>query len=141
MTEIRPKLSDKNIYTIEKHRYYELKHFCLQYPIWKKAEQSIQAIAESEIRMIKVQMSDHTNLLERCRRQSEPYINRMRLIERCCEEADPKAKDILLIGVTEGLTYDKLSARYDVCVSRDRYYLDYRRFFYILSHSQILHFL
>ena len=28
---------EKNQYWIDKHRYYELKHFCLQYPWWKKA--------------------------------------------------------------------------------------------------------
>ena len=26
----------KSEYTLGKHRYYELKHFCLQYPDWKK---------------------------------------------------------------------------------------------------------
>ena len=35
-TTIRPALSYKNKYWIEKHRYYELKHFCLQYPGWKR---------------------------------------------------------------------------------------------------------
>lgn len=30
-TKIRPVLSEKNKYYIDKHRYYELKHFCLQY--------------------------------------------------------------------------------------------------------------
>lgn len=25
----------KTEYTLSKHRYYELKHFCLQYPDWK----------------------------------------------------------------------------------------------------------
>lgn len=30
-------LSEKNPYYISKHRYYELKHFCLQYPEWKDA--------------------------------------------------------------------------------------------------------
>ena len=29
-TMIRPELSEKNPYWIERHRYYELKHFCLQ---------------------------------------------------------------------------------------------------------------
>lgn len=28
-TEIRPELSEKNPYWIGKHRYYELKHFCI----------------------------------------------------------------------------------------------------------------
>ena len=32
-TTLRAELSEKNPYWIEKHRYYELKHFCLQYPI------------------------------------------------------------------------------------------------------------
>ena len=36
-TKIRPVLSEKNKYYIDKHRYYELKHFCLQYDDWKKA--------------------------------------------------------------------------------------------------------
>lgn len=37
---IRAEVSEKNPYWIEKHRHYELKHFCLQYPIWKKAYSS-----------------------------------------------------------------------------------------------------
>ena len=36
-TTIRAEISDKNKYYIDKHRHYELKHFCLQYPSWKKA--------------------------------------------------------------------------------------------------------
>lgn len=30
-TTIRPEVSKKSKYWIERHRYYELKHFCLQY--------------------------------------------------------------------------------------------------------------
>ena len=29
-------MAKKNEYVLSKHRYYELKHFCLQYPEWKK---------------------------------------------------------------------------------------------------------
>ena len=36
-TVIRPEISEKSKYWIDKHRHYELKHFCLQYPRWKKA--------------------------------------------------------------------------------------------------------
>ena len=35
-TLVRPVLSKRNKYYISKHRYYELKHFCLQYPEWKE---------------------------------------------------------------------------------------------------------
>lgn len=46
-TTIRPELSEKNPYWIERHRYYELKHFCLQYPIWKKAYAALDGLALS----------------------------------------------------------------------------------------------
>ena len=45
-TEIRPEISDKSKYWIEKHRYYELKHFCLQYPIWKKAHDALDGLSK-----------------------------------------------------------------------------------------------
>ena len=43
-TVIRAKLSENNKYFVEKHRYYELKHFCLQYPDWKKGYSEIEYI-------------------------------------------------------------------------------------------------
>ena len=36
MNNVKPELSKRNPYKLDKHRYYELKHFCLQYPDWKK---------------------------------------------------------------------------------------------------------
>ena len=39
-TDIRPEVSVKNKYWISRHRYYELKHFCLQYGEWKQAYNS-----------------------------------------------------------------------------------------------------
>ena len=47
-TTIRPELSEKNPYWIEKHRYYELKHFCLQYPIWRKAYASLNSFSSNQ---------------------------------------------------------------------------------------------
>lgn len=46
-TAIRPELSKSSKYWIDRHRYYELKHFCLQYPIWKKAAQLLDALSKS----------------------------------------------------------------------------------------------
>ena len=63
-TTIRPELSEKNPYWIEKHRYYELKHFCLQYPIWRKAYASLNSF--------------RTDMIERVAEQTDqqlaPYI-------------------------------------------------------------------
>lgn len=43
--DIRPEVSQKNPFWIGKHRYYELKHFCLQYPIWKRARSSLDGLS------------------------------------------------------------------------------------------------
>ena len=52
MSRTRPELSKKNKYYISKHRYYELKHFCLQYPEWvekyKSAIRYPQGIGNTE---------------------------------------------------------------------------------------------
>lgn len=44
-TVIRSEVSKKNVYWIERHRYYKLKHFCFQYPLWKKAYAEIDRLA------------------------------------------------------------------------------------------------
>lgn len=40
-TAIRPEISQKNPYWIPKHRYYELKHFVMQYPAWVAARKGL----------------------------------------------------------------------------------------------------
>jgi len=40
-TQIRPEISQKNPYWIPKHRYYELKHFVMQYPAWVAARKGL----------------------------------------------------------------------------------------------------
>lgn len=42
---IRAEVSENNPYWIEKHRYYELKHFCLQYPTWKRNYVSLEGLS------------------------------------------------------------------------------------------------
>ena len=50
-TVIRPSVSTKNKYWIDKHRHYELKHFCLQYPTWKKTYAAIVELSASSSRL------------------------------------------------------------------------------------------
>lgn len=46
-----PELSEKNPYWIERHRYYELKHFCLQHPLWKKEYDMIDGASNCVLRV------------------------------------------------------------------------------------------
>ena len=43
-TVIRPEVSSRNAYYISRHRHYELKHFCLQYPEWKRAYRDLDGL-------------------------------------------------------------------------------------------------
>ena len=44
-TSIRPEVSSKKEYWLSRHRYYELKHFCLQYPEWKRNYRALDGFA------------------------------------------------------------------------------------------------
>ena len=111
-TTIRPELSEKNPYWIEKHRYYELKHFCLQYPIWKKAYLALDGLAKrpSDLVLFSGQrdLSDPT---AKCAEARIFYSNRMELVESVAEETDVVLGAYILQAVTSGISYDCLKAR------------------------------
>lgn len=110
-TTIRPELSEKNPYWIERHRYYELKHFCLQYPIWKKAYAALDGLSrrpsDLEVFSKKGEISDPT---VRCVEARSYYIERMKTVEQVAIATDAELSSYILKGVTEGWSYDILKA-------------------------------
>lgn len=133
-TLIRPELSDKNKYWVEKHRYYELKHFCLQYPIWKKAYLALDGFSKRPYNLtIYNRTNSKSDPTERCAIEKSFYSNRIALIERIAVQADPDLASYIIKGVTEELSYTNLKSRLDIPCSRDTYYDRYRRFFWLLD--------
>lgn len=133
-TVIRPEISEKNKYWISKHRYYELKHFCLQYREWKKEYVSIMnglipscRIGES------TRNSGYTN--DTCEKAVllEDYSNKIQLVEQCAYATDEYLYQYILKGVTENYTYEYLHTRMGIPCCRDTYYARYRKFFWILN--------
>lgn len=137
-TLIRPEISEKNKYWIDKHRYYELKHFCLQYPIWKSLYADF------------VNASAPMRILEGVRASanipSDPtankallcayYAEKMQLIDRTAMEADRDLYQYILKAVTEELSYTYLKSQMNIPCGRDMYYDRYRRFFWLLSEAR-----
>lgn len=134
-TTIRPELSEKNKYYIEKHRYYELKHFCLQYPIWKKAYISLDSLSKrpSDLELFK---KSEESPVERCVLARDYYKTRIEMVEKVCRETDWVMSDYILHGVTEGCSYEVLKARFSIPCCKDYYYSLYRRFFWLLSKAR-----
>lgn len=133
-TTIRPELSEKNPYWLEKHRYYELKHFCLQYPIWRKAYAALDGFSSRPIELaMSVVDSTPGDPTARCALAKIFYSDRTDMIQRVAEATDPVLGNYVLKAVTEGLSYDILKARLEIPCCKDTYYELYRRFFWLLS--------
>ena len=133
-TVIRPEISEKSKYYIDKHRYYELKHFCLQYNEWKRAYANCN---DSMIFAANIDGTPSSNtpsdLTAKYAIKKAQYGERIELIERAAREADEFLYPYILRAVTEGLAYTYLRSRMDIPCGRDMYYDRYRRFFWLLS--------
>lgn len=132
-TNIRPELSEKNKYWIERHRYYELKHFCMQYDIWKKAYNGLSSLARIGYSEVFSKTNSISNPVERCAESREFYYDRMKMVERAAKDTDEFFSSYILKAVTEGLSYEKLKAQTNIPCCKDTYYELYRRFFWILN--------
>lgn len=88
-TLIRPELSETNRYWIEKHRYYELKHFCLQYPLWRHAYNSLidypgswpQLVPPCKTNVVSDPVTKHID-------ERLYYADRMKMVEQVAKETD-----------------------------------------------------
>lgn len=132
-TKIRPELSIKNKYWIEKHRYYELKHFCLQYPIWKKAYAAINELSASSSILVKISSNTPTDLTAKCGIKRAYYSEKIKMIEQAAKDTDEDLYIYILKGVTENLSYTQLKTKLEIPCGKDMYYNRYRRFFWILN--------
>lgn len=129
---IRPDLSLLNKYHISKHRYYELKHFCLQYYEWKLAyNDAIYERGKSVIALGKASGTpDPTGNLAAVMAKYSSY---MAMIEETAKDADPEIGEYLFRAVTEELSFTYLKTSCYIPCERDMYYDRYRRFFWLLD--------
>ena len=136
-TIIRAKISEKSKYYIDKHRYYELKHFCLQYPGWKKAYSELieygAAISSINNEFRNNEISDPTAKIA----MMKVYcMDRIEMIEKAAMATDKYLYKYIILAVTEGHSYTYLKTRLDIPCSRDTYYERYRKFFWLLSQER-----
>ena len=132
MPELKPELSGRNRYWISKHRYYELKHYCLQYPDW------VKLLSELEIKMGAAKLgsihgtdpSDPTAKIAQMRVDLQRALH---LIQQTAIDASTELGVYLLSAVTEGIPFTQLQTMYEIPCSKDMYYDVYRKFFWLLS--------
>lgn len=134
-TRIRPEISEKNKYWISRHRYYELKHFCLQYPTWKRVRAALDDLSVHSpiIESIPVFGNIPSDPTAKYAIAKEYYSNKIKMVERVALEADPVIGMYVLRAVTEELSYNYLKMKLGIPCGKDMYYDRYRKFFWLLS--------
>lgn len=133
-TDIRPSISKRSKWYIDKERYYELLHFCRQYPSWKKRLVLLQAASIPSHNTSPLYSSNLVSCpTESLAIELASLSSKMDLIETACNLTDEFLSNYILKAVTEGLSFNYLSLQMNMPASRDTFYDRYRKFFYILS--------
>jgi hypothetical protein len=136
-TITRPKISEKNPYWVEKHRYYELKHFCLQYPIWESAYKALDGLSRrpSDLAIFS-KTNVNSDSTARCAEARLFYSMRMDMLRSVAEDTDADLACYILKAVTEGVSYETLKAKTNIPCCKDVYFKLYRRFFWLLNRER-----
>ena len=132
MSYLKNELSKKSKWSIPKHRYLELVHFCLQYPEWKKQLRQMDILRSRQIDSLRGD-SNWTDETSRIAMERVDILNHIRLIEQTCNEADSNLANYLLTSVTYGVTFPKMAAQIDIPCGKDMFYDRRRKFFWILD--------
>jgi len=124
----------KNPYWISKHRYLELKHWCMQYSDWEEECQSYTYLTSkipegeksSEVSDSTYQMTIRIGKLKR----------KMYLIADICKQVAPNYAITLMVAITNNFSYDDVVVYNPSLPSRSDWYKTRRKFFYILSQER-----
>ena len=133
--KVRPVVSKKNNYHISKHRFYELRHYCLQYDEWIDELRGLDGgfRSTSIIEIDDVLVDDPVfNHVERKAELEE----RVEAIHRCAKKADRELWTYIVNAVTKDLSFKELKMLYKIPSDKNQYYKSYRRFFSILSQEK-----
>lgn len=126
-TNIRPEVSKKSEYWLPKQRYFELKHFCMQYRDWKRALNAIDGYSQDSFGPVKFDPTEHA---VECR---DRYLRKIEMVDRCLELTDPVLKPYLQLCICDGRTYEQQSAIDILPCGKDKFYKLYRKFFWLLN--------
>lgn len=133
-TRNRPKVSQNNKYYISKHRFYELKHFCLQYSEWvNKCNLYKGYICTSSVVRINGTIGNVQDPVCDIYARIEDLSSKIRMVKEACELADEQLSSYILKAVTEDRSFTYLQTVLEIPCSRSTFYDRYRKFYFILS--------
>ena len=134
-TAIRPDLSEKNPYRISRHRYYELKHFVMQYPDWDRElvaiDSMVRASADSEGKINTI-----SDPVGRAVENRATYIRNKDLCKKVADDTDPILGREILAAVILEEGYETVKTRHEIPCCKDVWYQLYHKFFWLLDKAR-----
>ena len=132
-TRNRPEVSQANKYYISKHRFYELKHFCLQYREWSsKCDIYKESIRSSSLIQVNKDITVQDPIGDIFASIDELYT-KMQMVKNACKLADEQLSSYIFEAVTRDRSFIYLQTVLEIPCSRSTFYDRYRKFYYILS--------
>lgn len=127
-------MSPRNEYYIDKHRKYELMHFCKQYKKWKAALADVQGWSTHPTEQDKVDHGGYvSDPVARAAAIRKFYSDRIGMIEKAAYDADASIARYIIKGATEDINYDNLRLIHKIPCGKEMYYNRLQKFYWILD--------
>ena len=119
-------ISKRNPYYLSKHRYYELKHFCLQYNEWRE----LYFYAKTQtLHELDDPTGYYASIMADCK-------HCMELVERAAAGTDEVLGRYIFKHVITGTTYETLRLLDAIPCGRELFYEYLRKFYWLLSQEK-----
>lgn len=135
MSDIRPELSKRSKYWIPRHRYYELKHFVMQYPEWSEQLKCIDSMV-SACKDPAGRINDIPDPVGKAVELRARYNKNIAICNEAITKVYPENYIIgnyILLAILGDKSYDKMRAKYDIPFGKDIWYELYHKFFWLLD--------
>lgn len=134
-TKISPEITEESPWWIPRERYYELKHFCMQYPEWVVMLKMLDG-RQYQSKLTSMPKKNANEFFDPVGEEAvirASLSRRIEMVERAANEAGADLSGYILKGITEGITYSILRMKVSIPCNRNEYYERYRKFFWILD--------
>lgn len=133
-TVIRSKISTRSKWYIPKELFLELKHFCRQYRSWFKRLKEIEEPTLKTNWLVEIDLKKpHNRVMPTTEDDKRLYLNKIKAVNEALSHVEKALQPYILEAVADGKSYLYLREVEGIPCGKDKYYDEYRKFFWYLS--------
>lgn len=109
--DVREYIPKSDKYYLQSYRYLELKAYCRQYQSWKQGLAQCYGFKANSFDSSPIRGSEHSDPTERAVELAEKYRLKIDMVELAAKLADETLAPYVLLNVTQGLSFDRMTAQ------------------------------